>query len=329
MQNQLSSSGMEKPFPALTPAQRWYLEVHGYVVVENVFNENEVGLMLDALHKLKRDFLSRDDPWSKETIRNCTMYTSDALLGNHHHFNHLVEADPIFLEYATHPRLVGMCEEVMGNAAQLAETQAAINGPSPSDTYDGPGRYLWHHMRPEIIGYTFNGLFHCHYVKALTNLTDLGPDDGGTCVVAGCHKTTCREEGIVQAAREDPSLIHQVIAPAGSTLIFCETLLHSTGDIRSDRERTVIITGYSHNHHYQGNFMPGFEEQVPEHLRSVVFGTYGTTNMRRRTLDMDVGKGNPKYFNDGWTGTYAEATSINADESSWQGAAEVIRANGK
>ena len=48
MQNQLNTDGMEKPFPALTPAQRWYLEVHGYVVVENVFNENEVGLMLNA-----------------------------------------------------------------------------------------------------------------------------------------------------------------------------------------------------------------------------------------------------------------------------------------
>lgn len=45
----------------------------------------------------------------------------------------------------------------------------------------------------------------------------LGPDDGGTCVIAGCHKATCAEESIIQAAREDPSLIHQVVAPAGST----------------------------------------------------------------------------------------------------------------
>ena len=53
MQIQLNTTGMEPPFLALTPAQRWHLEVHGYVVVEDVFNENEVGLILDALHKLK------------------------------------------------------------------------------------------------------------------------------------------------------------------------------------------------------------------------------------------------------------------------------------
>ena len=325
MQNQLNTNGMKKPFPALTPAQRWHLEVHGYVVVEKVFNENEVGLMFDALQKLKRDFYARDDPWSKEPVQNCTMYHSDGQLGKHHHFNHLLEADPVFLEYSTHPRIVGMCEEVVGNSVRINETQAAINCRTPGDTCDGPGRYLWHRHRPEIINYTFNGLFHCHFVKAITNLTDLGPDDGGTCVIAGCHKATCREEGIVQAARDDPSLIHKVIAPAGSTLIFCEALLHSTGDIRSDKERTIIITGYMpHNGQYQGVFNPGFEEQVPKHLKNLVFGSFGSAMLRRRTLEMEVGKGDPGGYTDGWSLNSADPKSMDVGEMSWQGAVEMI-----
>ena len=157
--------------------------------------------MLDALNKLKRDFYARDDPWSKEPIRNSTMYRTGEQLGVK--FNHLLEVDPIFLEYATHPRIVGMCEEVLGNAARINETQAVINSRKKADRYGGPGRYQWHRHRPEIINYTFNGLYHTHFVKAITNLTELGPDDGGTCVIAGCHKATCREEGIVKAARED------------------------------------------------------------------------------------------------------------------------------
>ncbi len=64
--------------------------------------------MLDALQKLKREFMARDDPWDRQPIRNCMMYRSDCLVGNHHHFNHIIEADPAFLAYATHPRIVGM-----------------------------------------------------------------------------------------------------------------------------------------------------------------------------------------------------------------------------
>ena len=33
--------------------------------------------------------------------------------------------------------------------------------------------------------HTDEGLFHYSFVKTLTNLTDLGPDDGGTVVIAG------------------------------------------------------------------------------------------------------------------------------------------------
>ena len=41
----------------------------------------------------------------------------------------------------------------------------------------------------------------------------------------------------------DPALVHQVVAPAGSTLLFGETLVHATGPITSERERTIITTG--------------------------------------------------------------------------------------
>jgi len=325
MQTQLKTSGMERPFPALTAAQRWHFEVHGYVLVENVFDEEEVGLMLEALQKLKRDFYAREDLWSKEPIRNCTMYHTDGQLGNHHHFNHLLEADPIFLEYAGHPRIVGMAQELVGNSVRVSETQAAINSRAEGDDYEGPGRYLWHRHRPEIVNYTFNGLYHCHFVKAITNLTDLGVEDGGTCVIAGSHKATCREEGIVQAAREDPSLIHQVVAPAGSTLLFCEPLLHSTGDIRNDSERTIIITGYiPHNGRYQGDYLPGFEEQVPESLHKLIFGSYASAILHRRTLEMAVGAADPGFYTDGWSLNSADPQTMDVGEMSWQGAADII-----
>jgi ectoine hydroxylase-related dioxygenase (phytanoyl-CoA dioxygenase family) len=299
---ELSTNGFNPPFPALTAAQRWHVEVHGYVVVENVFTADEVGRLYEALHRLKHDFFAHEDPWSAR-IRNCHIYGNN-LVGNHIHFDHLIEASPELFEYATNPRVVGMAEEVVGNAVRITETQAAINSRTKGDTYDGIGRHLWHRSRLDRLVYHDNGLYHCMFVKAITNLTDLGPDDGGTCVIAGSHKVSAAEEGVVKAVREDPSLVHQVIAPAGSTLIFCETLLHATGDIRSDKERSIIITGYMPWDRRTGDakeYAPEFVEETPEYLHRLVFGSDLNARLRRRTLEMEVGTADPGDFLDGWS----------------------------
>ena len=44
---------------------------------------------------------------------------------------------------------------------------------------------------------------------------------------------------------EDPRLIHQVEAPAGSTLLFFESLMHSHGIMGSGRERVLVLGGYT------------------------------------------------------------------------------------
>ena len=310
MEHTTCDNGFKPPFPALTAAQRWHLEVNGYVIVENVLDAVQVARIFEALQKLKAEFMAASDPWNTN-IRNCHMYGQE-LLGEHSHFNHLFEADPAFLEYATNPRIVGMAEEVVGGTVRVTETQAAINRRKPGDRYDGPGRYHWHRHRPEMISYTDRGLFHCTFVKGITNLTDLDPDDGGTAVIAGSHKVGCPEEGIVQAAREDPSLIHRVVAPAGSTLFFCESLLHATGDIRSDKERAIIITGYMPWDHRTGTGVQisnGFAEMVPEPLQKLIFGSDLNTRLRRRTLDMPVGSADPGEYLSGWSLTSADPQS--------------------
>ena len=48
--------------------------------MENVFDDNEVGLMLEALQKLKRDFYDREDPWGKEPVRNVLVFLERRVL---------------------------------------------------------------------------------------------------------------------------------------------------------------------------------------------------------------------------------------------------------
>jgi hypothetical protein len=141
-----------------------------------------------------------------------------------------------------------------------------------------------------------NDLYHCNFVKALTNLVDLGPDDGGTVVVAGSHKTGADQNAVIAAAYEDRSLIHQVIAPAGSTLLFAETLIHATGQLRSDRERAIIIVGCGPRMYPRGDingldlppsvgFSESFQARIPPALRPLFLGAaHWNRQPRYRTL---------------------------------------------
>ncbi len=268
----INTNPFRRPFPALTPAERYHFEVYGYVIVENTLTEDETARTLDALQRLKQEFIELGDLEGRK-IRNCRAYGYKLW---HIHFAHVLEADPAILEHITNPRLVGMAEEIVGGVVRLSESEAIINSRDP-ETSDHPEPTFGFHYgtRPEHGTYTGNGLFHSNFVKTLTNLTELGPDDGGTVVIAGSHKIALPWEDIVEVAYQDRSLIHQVVAPAGSTVLFAESLIHATGQLRSDRERTIIITGYTPPMFKADSGQepsPEFLEGLPEDIQEFLVG---------------------------------------------------------
>ena len=275
-----------RPFPALTPAQRYHLDVYGYVVIENALSTDETGRLLDAMQRLKRDLLSTTEP-GKDFIRSCRL---SAHHPHHLHFAHILEADPAIFDYLTHPRLVGMAEELVGGTVRLEESEAVINSRDPKADCAASPRFGFHTgTSPDIGTYVENGLYHCTFVKTLTNLTDLGPDDGGTVVIAGSHKVKVDRKAVIAAAYDDPRLIHQVTAPAGSTLLFGEALIHATGQIRSDRERVIVIGGYTPTMFQAWNGQEPSAEfiaQTPDHLKPLISGSdRWSWQQRHRSLD--------------------------------------------
>ena len=145
-------------------------------------------------------------------------------------------------DYITKPFIVGMAEEIIGGPARLQQSDAHIRRHLPEE----PTKYGFHRGINPAYDHRDKGLYHFTFIKALTNLTDLGPDDGGTTVIAGTHKvpTDVPQEAIIAAAMDAPSMIHQVEAPAGSTLLFYESLIHAAGIIKSDKDRLLILAGY-------------------------------------------------------------------------------------
>jgi ectoine hydroxylase-related dioxygenase (phytanoyl-CoA dioxygenase family) len=84
-----------------------------------------------------------------------------------------------------------------------------------------------------------------------------------------------RQKEMIDAALSDPSLIHQVTANAGDVLLFPESLIHSTTEIVSDRERVIIVSGYTPTmiREWMGNAIsPEFVAALPDSIRPIVSG---------------------------------------------------------
>ena len=106
--------------PHLTLSQRFHFEAYGYVLLESILSPDEVARMKAALYRMKAD----PDLEAKRVYSHRH--------GDHHTlFGHLVEYDPALLEYAVHPKLVPLVEEIVGGAVRLEESEAIINRRRP------------------------------------------------------------------------------------------------------------------------------------------------------------------------------------------------------
>ena len=269
----MSAATFRRPFPPLTPAQRYHLDVFGYVVLENALSGGEVERLKEAVLRLFADLEALEDRGlNGPRVRGAFLGTDKPC---HKFAVNILESDPAITAYATHPYMVSLAEELIGGEARIVEMNAHINSRDADNTWEEGLAGFHRGTDVPYAGHTHGGLFHCNFVKTLTNLTDLGPDDGGTAVIAGSHKIDAPPNQLIALAEEDRSLVHQVVAPAGSTLLFCETLVHATGPIRSDRERIIIITGYGSTmfpYWDYGELSPGFRERIPEQLKVLFEG---------------------------------------------------------
>ncbi|HZP81443.1 MAG TPA: phytanoyl-CoA dioxygenase family protein [Chthonomonadaceae bacterium] len=269
MMSDTTTTAAQTPRPGLTLAQRFHLEVYGYVLLKNVFRPEEVERMKAALYRM------RDDP----DLEAKRVYTHKH--GNHYQlFGHLVEYDPALLDYAADPRLVPLAEDLVGGAVRLEESEAIINRRDPEAVLPEGRRVVpvgFHTGTRHGWGtYYEQNRFHCIFVKTLTYLTDVGPGDGGTAVIPGSHRMSWPQQEMIRAAMEDERLIHQIEAPAGSTLLFPESLIHSTTAITTDKERVILVSGYTPTmmREWMGNeISPEFVETLPEAIRPLISGS--------------------------------------------------------
>lgn len=232
------------------------------VVVKDVFSGEECDAMCKAIFAIEEALHASDDP------ETWVPHPASHMQGRTHEFfrvDNLPHLCKEFFDFCTHPRIRGFGEEACGGRVRIGQSDAHIhrgkrdfsNRPKEAqERIAREGGFGFHggyggNFAPQIHTTDSNGLTHCAFMKCLTNLTDLDcPEDGGTSVIAGSHKVhnTVDRQALVAAALEDPShnLVHHVVAPRGSTLVFFESLLHSGGSniTYNGKERVLILASF-------------------------------------------------------------------------------------
>ena len=192
-------------FPALTPPQRYQFEVLGYCLIPELLDATETATLLAELHELRSTLISEADTQEAavgdrleattrrgdEVRRYPSPEPGGAVLeqrsgpwaGEMDGLQNLSQLGGYLTGYAAHPKLVAMASELLGGEARLMQEDAIINRrPAPGAEEFVPG---WHRGADvPFAAHTSrgSGLMHVNFIKALTNLTPLGPGDGGTLV---------------------------------------------------------------------------------------------------------------------------------------------------
>ena len=161
-----------------------------------------------------------------------------------------------FRAMLTQPRSIDIFNEILGPGYRLD------HGPGLIRMTRGTEGHLLHGSMtfdPSQYHRFIAGRVQCGLCVAAWQLTEVRAGDGGFACIPGSHKANYRPPRKVLGLQEDWGCVHQVVAPAGSLVIFNEALVHGTLPWQPvDRERRSILFKYS-----PGFLAWGAPQQVP------------------------------------------------------------------
>ena len=226
----------------LSEEERYQFDRTGYVVLEDVLSESEVGVLNELI----------DDRELPEPTREP---------GSGRRFNDFLAWGQPFCELLDHDRVLFALRDILGeDSFRLdhyygiymeagCETLGLHGGGTPHD----PAQYYVHHD-----GSMYNGL-----TVVAWNLADTGPEDGGFCCIPGSHRSNYEcpasvREGVSAADTpgELPDIVEVPSVAAGSVLIFTEALTHGTAPWVGEHQRRSLLYKYSPGHMSWGNQYP-------------------------------------------------------------------------
>ena len=220
----------------MTDDEKFLFDLNGYLVIENVLTKDEVTLANKAIDQ-HSDLIKNREPGL-----SCG---ADALIGKIGR-GELHESprsfkrpwcEP-FRRMLTHPKVTDIFNEIIGPGWRLD------HGPGLIQMVKGTEGHRLHG------GMTFDPSQYHHFVHdrmlcglcvASWQLKEVRAGDGGFACIPGSHKSNYKMPQQIQDNLEDAPCVVVPSCPAGSIILFTESLTHGTTAWRSERQRRTTI----------------------------------------------------------------------------------------
>ncbi len=224
----------------MTPEQRYFFDVSGYIHLEKALDDDELKQAQEAA-----DRYIHTPP--DELPPGFELDDSGKINSSSRRYLHGFAFDRALESLALHPKTWPIVKELTGNRPRLTSGTLQVN------THDRPGTRLhcaregsWQTTRYECR----DGRIFCNNFVIFPYLTDVHPGDGGLIVVPGSHKAEFpRPPGMFYAdngiSSHIPPGVVNIIPKAGDLVIISELLTHGTLPWKPvERDRRVLILRY-------------------------------------------------------------------------------------
>lgn len=223
--------------------ERYLFDLTGYLVIKNVLTPEEVARCNEAIdrhadqikERLGDLSLSDNSPALKGITGRGDL---GGMLGWEKPW-----CDP-FREMLAHPKVVPYLHEILGKGYRMDHDPGLITMRKGAEGHffhgsSGPGfdRHQYYIYQ--------DGRMHCGLTVVSWQLTDVGPGDGGFCVIPGSHKGNIACPKAMRRYEAHQEFVRQITCKAGDVVIFTEAVTHGTLPWTADHERRSLLFRFS------------------------------------------------------------------------------------
>jgi hypothetical protein len=214
----------------LSDDQLLFFSKHGWLLLENVFDERQCQHYLDIADRILTMVKEPPDPDRFET--------------NHRRIFQPYLVDNRLLDALKTPGLLTACRQLIGYSGITYHNSMLVESRRPTeskDTRQPQDQLGWHREYHPQWGVTphktDSRLIHSGQVNVVMNFTPISPDHGVTAFLDGSHHVDGNYDKV-----KDQCSITQPTASAGSVLIFSESLIHAPTEVRTEQRRVSLFT---------------------------------------------------------------------------------------
>jgi ectoine hydroxylase-related dioxygenase (phytanoyl-CoA dioxygenase family) len=235
---------MSQKMPMPTPMEDYLFDLRGYTVLRNAVDPAHVAEMNAILDTVPP--LEMNDWWGNVQRKDDNRDAGCEL-------HNIFEAGEPFERLIDHPAWVDHLRHWCGDEGCyveglfIDECMANIRRSGGFFGCHSGGWQCAHRTRYSVE----HGKFRCGQVNVIVALTDVGPGDGGTCIIPGSHKSNFEHPDLIQhppfGQRVPMDQLEGTVEmhyKAGDALVFSDAVTHGANPRTNPGERRVIIMRY-------------------------------------------------------------------------------------